>query len=774
MATTARPLSNLGVSNADIMDLHSDSGLDFDDGDIELDIDPAPPAQEQDNDVVIEDVATDAQFDTQAATADQDDFMVDNEEYDEDNVSYNIDESNAGAESYVAPAQEQAATPAPPDEDLIDYSDEDDYDEPSILFPHVQEPVAGDVDAAHGEAGQNVTDAAHETEGAEQHYENETEVRANTDDRSEGEDGGVQLQDHGDHADGSEHHDDFEEQSSIETRPITVNYEGNELWLFKQHDTDNSGDWLTDDISLVHSSLSDLFQACRAALGEDISNETELGLRFDHFHNMEIFEDSTACVAVSLERMVELYHNLQAQDGQNEPESFYMCLLSRPRFATLLSDVAKFTEEGKGYSAFNEAVAAGETHFVDPYSEHTTPQDDTEWENVDAADEEEHQEGTASADELEHGVDLQGYNEQDVEEDAVEEHDHTSASPSATHQEHESHASHHTSPHGAVVEESHTQVPTDLSAEQDQEQQREVQAGQQSAAQKEQLLNDTVDYSDHEEDEEPQKEPSLAGPPSSTTLQADHSTTDEASAQVPEGIEAESAEHGLGDQDIDHDYLNDEYDFQVGAEESYDQDPNAESYQEYDQDPTLAYDQGESLEEFQADASVAYPDGADDAGLTNQDYIGYDHDDLDQQLENDFISGADLDGTFAGESLNDVDDNDFLDLDNAPEWATDQEPTEAIPNGAILVQPEALQQDEEVEDGGLEQPAVAASSAAYSVAASSTSLHEVSPQGQKRSIDEVGDTVDDATDLTGTWWTWAPISVTDADLATPDMKRPRV
>lgn len=124
--------------------------------------------------------------------------------------------------------------------------------------------------------------------------------------------------------------------------------------------------------------------------------------------------------------------------------------------------------------------------------------------------------------------------------------------------------------------------------------------------------------------------------------------------------------------------------------------------------------------------------------------------------------------------MNDVDDNDFLDLDNAPEWATDQEPTEAIPNGAILVQPEALQQDEEVEDGGLEQPAVAASSAAYSVAASSTSLHEVSPQGQKRSIDEVGDTVDDATDLTGTWWTWAPISVTDADLATPDMKRPRV
>lgn len=753
MATTARPISNLDVSNADIMDLHSDSGLDFDDGDIELDIDPAPPAQEQDTDVLIEDVATDAHLDTQTVPADPDDFMVDHEESAEDNVSYNMDESNVATESNAAPAQEQAVTPAPPDDDLIDYSDEDDYDAPSILFPRFEEPKIGDVDTAtHGDDEQNATAAVHDTESAEQRYDDVDDAHAKPDDHSEGEDGGVQLDEH---VDGSEHHDDYEEQSSVETRPITVNYEGNELWLFKQHDTDDSGDWLTDDISLLHSSLSDLFHACRAALGEDISNETELGLRFDHFHNMEIFEDSTACVAVSLERMVEMYHTLQAQDGQSEPESFYMCLLSRPRFATLLSDVAKYAEEGKGYAAFNQAVAAGETHFVDQYSEHTTPQDDAEWDNADGADDGEHQEGTDSAGEVEHGVELQEYNEHDnVEEDAVEEQDHFSA-----HSEHESLASHHTSPHDANVEVSSTQAPTDPSAEQEREEQTKVQAEQHSVAQKEQLSNDTVDYSDHEDDEEPQ-EASLAGPPSSTTLQADHSNTDDTSVQVLEETAAESVDQISGGQDVDQDYLNDEYDFQVGAGEPYDQDGNAESYQEYghqeyDQDSALAYDQGESLEELQTDASIAYPDEADPAGLTNQEYDGYDHDHLDQQLENDFISGADLDGTFAAETLNDVDDNVFLDLDNAPEWATDQEPTAPVPNDAILVQPEASQQDEKVEDGGLEQPAVAASSAAYSVAASSTSLHEVSPQGQKRSIDEVGDTVDDATDLT-------------------DMKRPRV
>ncbi|KAH7406911.1 hypothetical protein DE146DRAFT_606995 [Phaeosphaeria sp. MPI-PUGE-AT-0046c] len=674
-----------------------------------------------------------------------------------------MEDSNNTAESHTAPTPQQAATPAPPDEDLIDYSDEDDYDEPSIVFPHAQEPVAGDAaTATPADSGQGASDAVHETQSAEQSYKEISEVHGTADDHSEGDDGGVQLQDYDDHADASEHHDDYEDHRSIETRPITVNYEGNELWLFKQHDTDDSGDWLTDDISLIHSSLSDLFQACRAALGEDISNETELGLRFDHFHNMEIYEDSTACVAVSLERMVELYHALQAQDGRTDPESFYMCLLSRPRFASLLSDVAKYAEQGSGYSAFNAAVAAGETHFVDQFSEHTTPHEDAEWDNADGADDGEHQEGTESAGEDGLGVELQEHdgNSRSEEEAAADEHDHPSVPATATHSEYEADASQHATPHHADVEEPHQQATTNPSPEQDLE--------QQSEAQKEQLSKDTVDYSDQEDDAEPQKVVSHDGSLSSTTLQVDHSVTDEASVPVPEETE-------VGNEGHDHDYLNGEYDFHAGTEELYDQDDNAESYQEYDQGDAQAYDQGEPLGESQASAAIAYPAEADLEGLTNQEYNGYDHDDLDQQLENDFISGADLDGIFAGESLNDANDNDFLDLDSAPEWANGQENISALPDDAILVNHEDIMQDGKVEDGGLEQPVVAASSAADPVAASSTDLHQVSPQGQKRSIDEVGDTVDDVTDLTGTLWARRSLTiVVGANVFPLDMKRPRV
>lgn len=768
MATTARAVGGLDVSNADIMDLHSDSGLDFDDGDIELDIDPAPAAQDQDDDVLIEDAATDALLDTESVPADQDDFMVDHEEYPEDNVLYGMEESNNTVASPAAPTHEQAVTPAPPDEDLIDYSDEDDYDEPSIVFPHAQEPAADDAEPATHESEQQTPAAVDETKSAEKHDKDESEVHGTADDQSDGDDGGVQLQEDDGHADESEHHDDYEDHRSIEARAITVNYEGNELWLFKQHDTDNSGDWLTEDISLIHSSLSDLFQACRAALGEDISNETELGFRFDHFHNMEIYEDSTACVAVSLERMVEMYHTLQAQDGQSDPESFYMCLLSRPRFATLLSDIAKYAEQGSGYSAFNVAVAAGETHFVDPYSEHTTPHEDTEWDNVDGADEEEDQQGTESAGEVEHGIELQEHDEHDRhEEDVAKEHEHASVSASAARSEHESNSSRHVTPRDADVDGPRQQVTVDPRTEQDQEQQPETQ--------REQLANDTVDYSDHEDDAEPHKVASQAGSPSSTTLQADHSATDEASVQVPEEPEVDDEGHVAGHQDFDHDYLNDEYNFHAGFEEPYDQDENAESHQEYDQGAAQPYGQGQSLEEIQAEAAIAYPDEADIEGLTNQDYNGYDHDDLDQKLENEFISGADVDGTFAGESLHEVNEDDFLDLDNAPEWATDQEPISALPDDAILVNHEDTLQDGKGEDGGLEQPVVAASSAADPVAASSTDLHEVSPQGQKRSIDEVGDTVDDVTDLTGTFWANKHIiNVAHADGVPPDMKRPRV
>ncbi|RMZ73092.1 conserved glutamic acid-rich [Pyrenophora seminiperda CCB06] len=164
------------------------------------------------------------------------------------------------------------------------------------------------------------------------------------------------------HHDSAENHDSQSHELS-ELPSVTINYKGIELWLFKQYDFDNSGDWLLGDIALAKASISDLIHACRSALGNAVLNEMELGFQFEDFENMQLFEDNTACVAVSLERLVTYYHLLHASDGNNEPGSFYVKLVYRPRFATLLSDIAKFADQGLGFTAFDAAVAAGETHF---------------------------------------------------------------------------------------------------------------------------------------------------------------------------------------------------------------------------------------------------------------------------------------------------------------------------------------------------------------------------------------------------------------------------
>jgi hypothetical protein len=799
MATTAHAVSNLDITVSDVMDMHSDNGLDFDDGDIELDIDLAPPTQHEDDDVSIKDAATEAELDNthptvadpEYFTADPDDFMVDHDSYDAANMQYDVGTyQDPLTPSHTTAAPEEA--PAPPDDDdLIDYSDEEEDEQSALQHSpaKAQTPISnsGNGVATQGDLVQDEEYAVYDTNEQEHQHEDEFEAENEADNHTEGEDGGVSLEDLEAQTSLSEHQpDSLEEQRSIETRPITVNYEGNELWLFKQHDAEDSGDWLVDDISLIHSSLSDLFRAFRASLGEDLSNETELGLRFDHFHNMELFEDSTACVAVSLERLVDLYHTLHAQDGESDPESFYMCLLSRPRFATLLSDVAKHAEQGSGYSGLNTAVAAGDTHFADTYSGPSTEHDGAEWDNQDGvqAEEEEHQhenEGTESASEAEreehedHHTAETGGDDQADHEETPEAGNHDASDVEGTTQlDQELHKENDFATRGNTD-------GSDESAEPDVPNQAIQQALQAlSSEQEEQLAHDTVDYSDQEDEDEPQSGHPDAASLSSATVQGDKSVTGEVSLQVAEPINP--VEEVEGEEEYHHDddgaaenTVQGGHDGDAQAEEQLDHDDNTESYQDYAQ----IYDQDDPFKEFQVDGPDAYTTEPDYSGLTNQDYATYEYQDLEQQLQDDFTNGTDFDETGAGESTNAEDDlangDDFLDLDNAPEWSLDQELITTVPDDTIVLHDEVYEQVEEEGDGVLEQPAVAASSAADLVAASSADLHEYSPQGTKRSIDEVGDSVGDAIDLTGTLWTTnLLLNVFDADIVVPDMKRPRV
>jgi hypothetical protein len=800
MAATAQAMRKLDTATDDIMDLHSDS--DFDDGDIDLDLDPAPTAQPEDDDISLKDAGADVALDTQTVTADQDDYMIDHEDYDEGDIQLGdgIHDDHADTD-YTATTQEHA--PAPLDDDLIDYSDdEDDYQQPNyqqgsppqaiaqkqevqeaelaVEGTHQDQAEAQASSSANKDDFGNHSDHAEgedidepQTENLEIHHEREPGAHEEAEYDTDGDTGGITLQDEEAQTDVSEHQqDDSDEQQSLESRAVTINYEGNELWLFKQHDTDDSGDWLIDDTSLIHSSLSDLFQACRASLGEDISSETELGLRFDHFHNMELFEDSTACVAVSLGRLLELYYTLRAQDGDSEPESFYMCLLSRPRFASLLSDVAKHADDGNGYSGLNSAIAAGETHFVDAHSGQSTEHEGTEWDQEEETPEEYDQEenaqqSTEATDEAVPGINPAEHNEQNDAESGVVEEEHFSKA--------ETKHNTATTPAGARQLDQPSPKGTSPVAQASPERSEETAQHDTIAKQTaEQLALDTVDYSD-DEDEEPQAQAVTNASPSSATVQGDNPATVETSVPAVESTEHEE-EDNTGQDESFGDANDGTYD-DFAQNEQYNPGNDAESYQDFVQ----IYDQEEHSGGFQLNPSDAYPTEADFDGLTNQDYTGYDYQDqdLDQQLQNDFISGGDVDGSGASESANAANEfaggDDFLDLDNAGVWGTDQGQTIEVSGDNIFPDDEVPAQHEEEEDGVVEQPAVAASSAADPVAASSTDLQESSPQGQKRSRDEAGDLVGDALDPSGMPRIHGPQPhFKAADILLPDTKRPRV
>lgn len=792
MAATAHVIPNLEISAPDDMDLHSDSGLDFGDGDIELDLAPATPAHRQDDDVSINDAASVSAM----VPGDQDDFMVDHEDFIEEDYVYQDEDTHVITEQPATghipatqPQTHQTQTLAVPDEDLLDYSDDEAQQPQKTSYSpsqheeselqHLEEETAmahqasaqtstsenEDTSEQHNQDNQNYEqvkqnadiDGADVHSQASSHHDHQSEAHHEEHDHTHSEDGGVLLQEHesladddeNEHSDHGISHEDHDETNTVDDqhqdhqspdlKPVTVNYAGNELWFFKQHDPDDSGDWLLEDLSLAKSSMSDLFQACRASLGDDVSNEHEIGLRFDHLHNLELYEDNTACVAVSLERLVSLYHNLHAQDGNDEPDSFYCSLLFRPRFVTLLSDIAKYADQGSGYSGLEAAVIAGETHFSNVFSGASTEHEATDWD--DGEQEEADRDDSGSADEnAPQGVDQsdhegQGQQETHAEYDDVHEQEEYdvnvnegASSAGVLHQEHDS-------SHGVDLASGESPYPSHAHANQQQETQVSDSHNKEDAesiARREQKEDDLLDYSDDDvqDDAENTKQADTnEASPSSSTVQGDETGTGEegANTEVAPGQD----DQGNGSNNEVDFHAEDETDTQFNDQLLDGIDDTTQSYQNYVQN----FDQEDPFQGFQAD------------GDANQEYAGFEYQEIDQQLQLDFMNGTDFNaGDNSTTALNDFEDtDDFLDLNTGHDWTTDGEPNSNVPEGVGLVHDDTAAQDNE-EDDVVEQSAAAVSSTADPETASLTESKDVSPQGLKRSVDEAGHGVDDALD----------------------------
>ncbi|KAK3209404.1 hypothetical protein GRF29_69g1693448 [Pseudopithomyces chartarum] len=839
MSTAALSAPHLEISAADTMDTHPEDRLDFDNSDIDIDV---HSTGEHDDDVSLRDAGTDAGQDISTVLGDQDDFMADHEDLiEEDIVDLDID------------VMEQPGSNNP-DEDLIDYSDDEDaavQDAPIVTA--TQEHDIDDAIAVEDEQKNlvvNIESRSSENLGEEEavaHAADESHAHDKPTPAEEQE--SLPKQQHNERSSTQEQdeigHDEYVEadatrnntheperrasepavdslaatgtetvpgeQSGQETQennfyPVNVNFGGHDYWLFKDHDYEDSGDYLLEDDAQFMQPVNTIIDACRTALrtlGSDVPHDMELGFCLDSLHSVELYEDHPACHLATLNQILRVYLQLHAQDGNTDPGYFCISLVSRPRVYSLLEELTQAAQKGIGFSGLNSSIAAGTSLFNTHILSQSPEQGFVEWESGDEREAQSENQSGLQADQEDDGEpdtheegpvrELGDEHDPDAPfdantETANEESGHeqlTSAAPDV----HDERDVWQQNEHKQEVEQvdEHDEIYRDGTADAANEQPEDVvtttdtpstnvaaeNASTIANTSEEKLANNTatedvdsqhaqedlLDYSDDEDNEAPENEVQITQASSdSATVQGDdlaqkEDHTEDATHNEQEGGAPGETEEftfdgqaGQGDETfIDyeglehetHEYEGDEYD---GHEvEGHEYDDRNYPYGEHDaqqQESQGDYDQGYTGDQ-DFEGYPAYDVFQDEE---NANYL----DENEQQLTDDpndtFVhAGVDA-GEFdaAADAFDEA--NDPLDLDGAAAAAQQVQDQHAAEDDIDY-------SDEE--DGAASQAQVATSAAANMVATSSSDLQNLSPQGQKRTIDEVGNDAGDASNSAG-------------------------
>lgn len=778
MAAASRTAQYNAITAApDVMDLHSDGGFGFGNGDGDIDLD-LQPTDDHNDDLSIYDAASDNGLEAQTVAADQDDFMVDDEDViQEDTLGYSNDDVDVA--DVDQPADDAVDGPEN-DDDLIDYSE--DEEEPVWTGHEVAPAAAGEgADEFVKDEDPNPSRRENPAEAtgssADVHADNQestaSPIRETAQDGSHADDDQVQnlneqveeslaayenpvsYLEPAEEAKATEEDDgtyvpvdspniaqddaaltEKTGQTKHETQlpPVTVNYDGAELWLFKLHDYEDSGDYLVEDETLADKPLSHVLEACREPLGSDVTDDVELGFRLDNFHNIEVFQEHTACAFVTLASLLDLYQQLHAQDGISNPESFYMTLLFRPRVSSLLNELRKAAAEGLGHSGLERAIAAGLTAFNAQPSHNSTEHVAEDWANGEEGEEhDDHKEGPEQAEEVDDGENHDGQGQEQDNDDPVEQLVQGTGPDPATPA---------TSVHKTTPIAKNRSLANDVV----EGPQPLVSKSESSSAHASPTSHndddDIIDYSDDEAEEEvAHTDVARATPPSSasSTVQGDVSNAQD---HVEALADHESA-HTVDDEAFNGQTVGDFTDSAAYHEE---QDALYEGFDEaYGEDYV---EENKALEvEIAGGVSNEYPEdypAQKDGETTNQYDIehetGATHVDLSRNPHEEHSNDDPAPSTFL-DNLRGEDE--FLDF-HATDGNVDLWPDE---------QPGTYGEDDEIayddEDGAAGQALVAASAAAKPADTLSSELLELSPQGQKRTIDEVAIDVDDVTDTSG-------------------------
>lgn len=129
--------------------------------------------------------------------------------------------------------------------------------------------------------------------------------------------------------------------------PIALRYAGFKYSMFAVSDDDDPNTYLLKDSSVASSTLTDLFRACRIALGQDVNDEHELRLYIDDL-NLTICEDSIQCRDSSLAQIVEVYCDLTRNEGVQNVPALKMELYHEERLSAQLTSLFKHASEKRG------------------------------------------------------------------------------------------------------------------------------------------------------------------------------------------------------------------------------------------------------------------------------------------------------------------------------------------------------------------------------------------------------------------------------------------
>ncbi|MCJ1467694.1 hypothetical protein MMC07_006319 [Pseudocyphellaria aurata] len=150
--------------------------------------------------------------------------------------------------------------------------------------------------------------------------------------------------------------------------PVTVVYQGSEMSLFppKDEDQEHSQTYLLHDEGLASESIMNLFLACRLILADSIEeddeleiNVGELGLQISEVCISKVrllgkltvpLQSATECSSTTLAQIVDLYVQLQKNDGFDNPAPLYLVLSTKAKFSRRFDYLLSAVTEGKGLS----------------------------------------------------------------------------------------------------------------------------------------------------------------------------------------------------------------------------------------------------------------------------------------------------------------------------------------------------------------------------------------------------------------------------------------